>query len=339
MEQHHFHTSIAFIPHNFRRSSTAVARSVLENSGRFSLCFHGNDHTAAEFASTDLVLLNTMLQVAERRMSIHRRLTGLDCGRVMVFPQGKFSTDAMAILREHNFDAAINTSPYPVQQAVPLSLAESAQPAVLRYGGFPLFLRADSAHTQCPDIAFKLFFGTPVFIVGHHDTFQRPEALIAAVSRINAAAHQNQIRWTSPASAVSNSLLWRRSADGTYNVRAFSRTIQLSNDSASSERFRIEWTGDGGGTLVHQLLCDGTPFTGVEPANTGTAVMLEMPAGSCHTFALVHRNTPSTLPGLGIRRTVKGFLRRRLSEVRDNHLSRNPAVLKASVSLQRRLLR
>jgi hypothetical protein len=338
MEQHCFHTSIAFIPHNFRRSSPAVARSFRENSDRFSLCFHGNDHTDAELASTDMVLLNTMLHIAEQRMSIHRRLTGLDCGRVMVFPQGKFSTGAMAVLRARNFDAAVNTGPHPAKHLVRLSLGELAQPAVLRYAGFPLFLRADSVHTQCPDIAFNLFFGKPVFIVGHHDVFQRPEALVAAVLRVNATAPQ--IRWSSPASAVSNSLLWRRMPDGTYGVRAYSRTVRLSNASGSPARFRIEWNGAGsGGVHPSGLLRDGALYAGLETSDAATTVTVDLQAGSSHTFALVHRNDHGTLNGLGLRRTVRGFLRRRLSEVRDDYLSKNPSVLRAAVTLQKHLLR
>jgi hypothetical protein len=337
MEQHHFHTSIAFIPHNCRRSSPAVARIVREHPDRFSLCFHGNDHTDAEFASTDTVLLNTMLHLAERRMSIHRRLTDLDCDRVMVFPQGKFSTEAMAVLGARDFDAAVNTVPHPVQQPIRLTIRELAQPAVLRYG-FPLFLREDSVHTQCPDIAFNLFFGRPVFIVEHHHIFQRPEALVAAVSRVNATAPQ--IRWSSPASAVRDSLLWRRMPDGTYSIRAYSRTVRLSNDSGSPARFRIEWNSAAGGAVhPRELLCDGTPCAGLNISDVATTAIVDLQAGSSQTFALVHQNNHGTLNDLGFRRTVGGFLRRRLSEVRDNYLSKSPAVLTAAVKLQKRLLR
>jgi len=38
-----------------------------ENPHRLSICFHGNDHTEAEFASNDPALLNGMLDIAEGR--------------------------------------------------------------------------------------------------------------------------------------------------------------------------------------------------------------------------------------------------------------------------------
>jgi hypothetical protein len=336
MERHHFHTCLAFIPHNFRRSSAAVARMFLERPERFSLCFHGNDHTAAEFASTDAALLSTMLQVAERRMDIHRTRTGLECERVMVFPQGKFSTRAMAVLKAHNFDAAVNTTPYPLEQPVNLGLAELTQPAVLRYASFPLFLRESSARIDRCDVAFKLFFGRPVFIVEHHDVFKQPEVLVTAVSNINAAAPQ--IRWSSPGSAIRNSHLWRRTADGTYAIRAYSRSVRLSNTSGSPVSYRIEWHG-GGDTAVppKHLLRDGAPCPGLEESAGVAEVLVDLPAGASCTFDLAHQNNCAMYKGLGFKRAVRGFVRRRLSELRDNHLSKHPLILAGATTLQKRL--
>jgi hypothetical protein len=338
VKQHRFHASIAFIPHNFRRSSACVVGSALKHPDRLSICFHGNDHTGGELASTDPVLVNTVLHIAEQRMGIHHRLTGLDCDRVMVFPQGKFSTDAMAVLKARNFDAAVNTVPHPFQQPVRLRLGDLAQPAVLRYAGFPLFLREDSAHTQRPDIAFKLFFGRPVFIVEHHQIFQRPEPLVAAVSRVNESTPQ--IQWSSPACAASNALLWRHTPDGTYDVRAYSRTVRVANDSSSTARFRIKWTGyEGGVAPPRQVLRDGMPYPEFEIADHAIAITVDLQAGGSHTFTLVHGNSHGILNGLGFRRTVGGFLRRRLSELRDNHLSKNPGFLRAAEAFQNHLLR
>jgi hypothetical protein len=255
----------------------------------------------------------------------------------MVFPQGKFSTEAMAVLKARNFDAAVNTAPHPFQQPVRLSLGDLTQPAVLRYAGFPLFLREDSVHTQLPDIAFKLFFGRPVFIVEHHQIFQRPEPLVAAVSRVNGTAPQ--VQWSSLACAARNALLWRLTPDGTYDIRAYSRTVRVANDTASPARFRISWIGYGDGVLPpRQVLRDGMPCSQFETADHAIAVMAELQAGESHTLALVHANHHGMLNGLGLRRTVRGFLRRRLSEVRDNHLSKNPRLLRGAEILKTHLL-
>ena len=64
----------------------------------------------------------------------------------------------------------------------------SLQPAVLRYGGVPLFTRNFIKHTQSQDIAFNLFFGKPILIGEHHDTFKDPESLLELVQNINSIA-------------------------------------------------------------------------------------------------------------------------------------------------------
>jgi hypothetical protein len=337
MSEHHFHTSVAFIPHNFRRSSTQVTRMFRENPDSFSLCYHGNDHTGAEFASSDEVFLNTSLSIAEDRMSVHHVITGLTCDKVMVFPQGNFSVDAMRVLKSRNFDAAVNTVPHPTGNLVHLTIRELAQPAVLRYGGFPLFLRQPSREMQDYDIAFDIFVGRPVLIVEHHDIFQSPVALAAAVSRINAI--DPQVRWTNLSNVVGSSFLKRRAPDGQVHVRAYSRTVRVSNESRSVERYSIGW--ERGGTIppFEKVLRDGTPVSWLEDENATIKVSVELSPGESHTFSVVYRKDSTTIKNLGLRWNTKAFVRRRLSELRDNYLSKNPRVLAAAKSLQRGIRR
>jgi hypothetical protein len=308
-----------------------------ENPESFSLCYHGNDHTGAEFASSDEVFLNTSLNIAEDRMSVHQVMTGLACDKVMVFPQGNFSLEAMRVLKSRNFDAAVNTVPHPAGNLVHLTIRELAQPAVLRYGGFPLFLRKPSREMQDYDIAFDVFFGRPVLIVEHHGIFQSPEALAAAVSRINAI--DPHVRWTNLSNVVGNSFLKRRVPDGQVHVRAYSRTVRVSNESRSVERYSIGW--ERGGTIrpFEKVLRDGTPVAWLEDENAMIKVSVELSPGESHTFSVVSRKDSTTIKNLGLRWNTKAFVRRRLSELRDNYLSKNPRVLAAAKSLQRGIRR
>ena len=227
MEEHNFKTTIAFIPYNFRRSSKRIVRLFQQNANRISLCFHGNDHTGAEFAATNPALLNAMLWTAQKRMAVHGKSTGLPCDRIMVFPQGRFSVDAMAALGFHNFDAAVNTVPRPYGQSDRLTLRELSEPAVLRYSGFPLFLRKSSMDTKDSDIAFKLFFGIPILIVEHHNIFADPQRLIEAVQRINRAAPG--IHWSSAGDAVRGSILQKRVCPDLVHLKAYARSIHVEN--------------------------------------------------------------------------------------------------------------
>jgi hypothetical protein len=336
-DKHKFHATIAFIPHNFRRNSSRITRMFRENAARLSICFHGNDHTNAEFASTDLPLLETLLRIGEERMHRHYELTGLPCDKVMVFPQGKFSVEAMKVLKFHNFDAAVNTVPHPSDQTVQLTIGELAQPAVIRYGAFPLFIRKPIRHTENQDIAFNLFFGRPVLIVEHHDVFQTPESVIEIATRINSVAPE--IRWCNLATAVNESILTRKAPEGAHHVRAYSNTVRISNDSDSIERYLIEWSDSCDSASIEHVLMDGTPCLGFEITGAGLRLSVELGPSSSHTFSLVRRNVHAGIGSLDLRWKCQAFLRRRLSEVRDNYLSKNHHLLVTAKAFQRRFLK
>jgi len=88
---------------------------------------------------------------------------------VMVFPQGKFSSVSLGILKSHNYLAAVNSTsmPYDLPDSHGLTLADLLAPAVSRYGDFPLFMRRYPGNLA--DFAFDLFLGKPALLVEHHD--------------------------------------------------------------------------------------------------------------------------------------------------------------------------
>ncbi len=333
MEEHNFKTTIAFIPYNFRRSSKRIVRLFQQNANRISLCFHGNDHTGAEFAATNPALLNAMLGTAQQRMAVHGKLTGLPCDRIMVFPQGRFSVAAMAALGFHNFDAAVNTVPRPYGQCDRLTLRELSEPAVLRYSGFPLFLRKSSTDTKDSEIAFKLFFGIPILIVEHHNIFADPQRLIEAVHRINRAAPG--IHWSSAGDAVRGSILQKRVSPDLVHVKAYARSIRVENSSSAPQMFRIEW-----GWPASKSSLDGpyrndrrcAEFCVDESAIT---IDVRMDARNSDCFSIRDVKAAANVTRFGFRHAANAFFRRRLSEMRDNYVSKSPALLGAAKSLQR----
>jgi hypothetical protein len=268
-------------------------------------------------------------------MNAHEQVTGLHCDRVMVFPQDNYSVEAMEVLKSRNFHAA-SSSPNPVGNPLPLKLADLAQPAVLRYGGIALFVRNFINEMQSQDIAFNLFFGKPILIGEHHDTFKQPGSLLEVVQKINSISPG--ISWSNLESVAHNSTLKRRRPDGTVQVRSYSSNVFIANDSGSVERFSVEW-GRCHWSPIDQVLRDGIPFPSVEFDDTAIRVLAELPPGACHIFSVVYRNDHAVLGKPGLMWDAQVFLRRRLSEVRDNYLSKNQHVLAAAKALQRRLLK
>lgn len=335
MKTHKFSTTIAFIPHNYRRSSKSAVKMFRQNRDRLAICFHGNDHTAAEFASSDIERLNTMVQVAEGRMDIHANATGLHCDKVMVFPQEKFSPEAMNVLKSCNFFAAVNATPNPAGRKLPLTIAEIARPAILRYQGFPLFIRKYIGEAKPQDIAFDVFFGKPVLAVEHHEVFKRPDSLIDTVRMINSVAPA--IRWCNLETTIINSNLRRRGPKGCCHIQAYSSTTNIVNDSDSPQRIVTEWNHPGNSPFVEEVLLGNTPSKGFEIDDSTIRCSLELPPRTAQTASVVYRNEYPRLTGFGFRWGARAFIRRRLSELRDNYVSKNRFATAIGQNLRRRM--
>jgi hypothetical protein len=320
MKEYDFATTVAFIPHNYRRSSWRTVEMFRRNSDRLAICFHGNDHTAGEFVSADTYRMNTMLRIAEARMSVHAHATGLRCPKIMVFPHDDFSVEALRVLKSRSFLAAVN-GPHPVGRRVNFTLRELAQPAVLRYGAFPVFPRTNAEYVKKQDIAFGLFFGRPAFIAGHHDVVKRPAALLEVVSMINSIA--SGIRWCSLETAVINSALKRKTPDGAYRVRAYSGAVRLTNDRDSPQRFTVEWNHSDECPPIEHILWDGVPNRSFEVEGSAVRLSAELGPHNSVTVSRIYRNDLASLEGLGFWWDAKALIRRRLSEVRDNYISKN----------------
>jgi hypothetical protein len=337
MDEYNFHTSIAFIPHNWRRSAPGITGMFRERPDRYSICYHGNDHTAAEFATEDTGLLNAMLTVAEQRMDGHQTKTGIQCDKVMVFPQANFSRDAMEVLKSHNFSAAMNSGPYPLGEHAGLTLTEFIEPAILKYGGFPLFLRRYAREAALQDIAFDLFFGKPVLIHEHHDIFKDPECLTQLVSGIHTLSPE--IQWSNLRTTVENAYLRRWAPDGTLQVRAYSNAGRIKNASDSLLQCSVEWSRPRE-FPVERVLLDGVPWPDPRTDEKDIRLSFDLPPGESRKFSLAYRNDfRLSDENLRLQWKTKAFLRRRLSEIRDNDLSKNPHLLSVAKALQRRRLK
>ena len=151
MDRHNFSTTIAFIPWNYNRTDEGIAALFRERPDRFSLCVHGCDHTRSEFGATDATYLENKVKLATARMVEHEKRTGIPFDRIMVFPQGVFSNEAMEALRKNRYLAAVNTEATPVNGPITSDL-----PFFLRH-------RPEDAVSSLSD---------PIFIVLHHDYFQ-----------------------------------------------------------------------------------------------------------------------------------------------------------------------
>jgi hypothetical protein len=194
MDAHQFFTTIAFIPRNYNRTDHKIAELFNKRPDRFSLCVHGCDHTQGEFGKRDPDYLDRKIRLSTARMIEHEKMTGIPFDRVMVFPQGVFSIEAMEGLDANNYFAAVNSVPVPVNGSNYLDVSDYLQCKILKYGNFPLFLRR--LPESLIDFAFDLFWGKPVFMVIHNDYLRNGyEKLIDCIEKFNSLSEN--IQWDS----------------------------------------------------------------------------------------------------------------------------------------------
>ena len=317
MDETGFASTIAFIPWNHDRSDSGVAQMFRERSDRLSLCVHGSDHTASEFAISDLGRLNRRVRSASMRMAALRDRTGVDHVKVMVFPQGRFSPQALTALKANNYVAAMNSPAQPASLKAPISLAEFLNPALTKYDGFPLFLRRYPGSLE--QFAFDLFFGKPALIVEHHgylsDGGRRLREFITNLNALQA------FRWAGMPEIMAGSYLKRERSDGVVDCRLSTNCHSISNTADSQQKFvftKDEW----GDVPIAGILVNGQA---VEYVTNDISVAFEakIPAHASVEVRIVYKSLlPLSAPNTRPERT-RVWTRRMLSEFRDNVLWRS----------------
>jgi hypothetical protein len=318
MKQMRFSTSIGFIPWNWRRSNPRVVQLFKDNPDHYSLCIHGCDHTAAEFSASDRKRLRAVASEAARRMSLHERRTGLAHDRIMIFPQGIFSNEAIAELKRTGFHAAVNTEVHSNSPgAQKLRISDVWDVAVMTYSNFPIYTRRYPAQ-GIENFAFDLLLGKPCLVVIHHDFCRDGYArLLQFVGQLN---------------ALKVPLTWRRLGEV---VRRSYRQKEISPDSVEIEMYGTELLIENCTERAKSyLICRREPHpNAIESLHAGSRQLSWEPVGDHIRFKLKLGPGETTLVTLRFKaaedvahrhqnfvHSSKTMLRRYLSEVRDNYL-------------------
>lgn len=334
MQREHYGTSIAFIPWNYRRTSQRTAGWLSGKEAYVSVCVHGCDHTNKEFDSPDQDALMRKAGLALERMEQHQVRTQLPFERVMVFPQGRFSTSALLALRAANYLAAVNSTCFPTDDAQePLRIADFLRVAITRFHGFPIFIRRYPR--QLIDFAFDIFLGRPVFVVEHHQYFRdgcgQLEEFVGKLRTL-----EPSLSWPTLSSQLVKSCMMRYISDDLIEVQFYTRRFQIKNTMASRCRFILE-KDEPEPSAVSAVLVDGNGVSfsvsesrvrfeiEIDPGEQGNIEIVD------HRRPLIPKRQPGVTYSLGV------LLRRSLSEFRDNTLARHPGLLRVATGLVRGL--
>ncbi len=321
MQRHRFTTNIAFIPWNWRRTSPAAADFFRSQPGLFSLSIHGCDHIAGEFGAASLEVLDNRARLAQSRMRSHEGRTGIQYDPVMVFPQGVFSSKCPQVLKRNGFLAAVNTETVPVDfQNAQTRIRDVWDLAIMSYDGFPIFTRRYASH-GLENFAFDLLLGKPCLIVTHHDYFKDGGAiLIELIEKLRSL--NCSLRWRRLGEVVRRACRRRTTGMGAEEVEMYGTELRIDNYSDQTIEVKIR-KRESQADLVSEIQCDGKPVmwtTDVEHLVFGERILPR----SEKQFKMIYRNqTDAALIGRPLRYEISVAVRRVLSELRDDYLSKS----------------
>lgn len=333
MQRVSYGTTLAFIPWNYRRSQKQVTDLFQANKNLLSLCIHGCDHTNHEFDSEDEEYLAQIAYLAMKRMRMHQDRSGVLHEKVMVFPQGHFSSIALRALRTSGFVAAVNSTCYPSREETKLTLGDLMLPAVCSLHGFPIFLRRSA--TRILDIAVDLFVGKAGFVVAHHEFVQNGygdwEQFAAQMNSLD-----ERLSWDTLNETITKTYLQKVVCNSETHVRFFTPAFKWMNRLQHPVLVRLSKC-DPEPSIIKEIRVNGqsTHFRAVEGYICFDAVVEGM---ASITVEILDKETQPVCPFKpSVNHQIRVGARRLLSEFRDNTLARHPTWLEFAKIIVRHL--
>jgi hypothetical protein len=332
MDKHNFATTIAFIPWNWHRTDSRTVQLFHERPDRLSLCVHGCDHTAKEFADRSPVVLNKRVNVANHRMQLLGRRTELHHDRVMLFPQGAFSASAARALKLNGFIAAANTEVAPVHKDEnKTKVGDLLDVAIMKYASFPMFTRRYLAH-GVENFAFDGLLGKPCLIAAHHDDFAgEGRILLGVIGKLNSLKWK--LRWRSLGDTISRSFRMRTHREYDRCVEMYGTNLVYANSHASPNGTTfIKEESDF--DCVKDVTVDGRRVEHLQEGGHLKFQATVAPNESAELCITYSGDPKLPLSEEGVKYRAKAVLRRYLSEFRDNYLSQNELLQHGAVRIK-----
>jgi hypothetical protein len=323
MQEHNFHTTIAFIPWNYDRSEARVVALFRNHPERYSICIHGDNHDHKEF--DDFKSKAFSLQIAAvgqslARMEEFQRLTGIPYDHVFVFPHNIGSESILKQLKIDNFTATINSLNVPINQNPPSSLLFALRPVTLSFAGFPSIARfSPSMQDRLTFIAINGFLDNPVLFYTHHDFFASGiDAFDGVADQVNKI--QPNTRWRSVGDIAKHLYLVRLRGDSEYDVRAFSNDLELNNTFGRDSVFYIQ-RPESDPAAIALVSVDGRRAT--YQVDSGILqVMVKIPAGESRHVVVRYKNDLDLVSVSISKSSLRVYFLRTVSDFRDISLSK-----------------
>lgn len=257
--EHRYHVTLAFIPWNYWRTRRRHAQFFRRYGDVFSVCVHGNDHTAGEFSSANFEELSRKISEAQARFQAHEARTGLQHEWLMVWPQERYSIEALRALADNGHFAAVANSRCIPNDPLAQGKVRGEHlllPAPDMWYGVPILKRHYLAEGMAK-FALALFLGRPAILATHHRFFRqgtgRLEKFVETTRRL-----RPEVEWQSVTRSLQRLCWQRKVGESDWEARFFTNEFEL--ESAADGRCdytlhrRIPY-----GARVEAVTVDGSP--------------------------------------------------------------------------------
>lgn len=311
MDQYNFSSTIAFIPWNFKKTTKSISNLFRARGDKLNICVHGCNHTKAEFGTSDFTELNSLVKLATERMEAHQQKNRLAFDKVMVFPQGIFSREAMKALKYNNFLAAVNSTASPIYtQDEGLTISDYLDVAITKYGNFPLFIR--KYPNDAVESALHAFLGKPLLFVEHHGYFRNGyRNIVNFVKKMNSISQG--ICWGRLEDILRKTYLVKASLDNSIYCKIYTNEVLIENNHQTVRKYVIT-KSETGDVPIKSVLVNGKTYP-YKIGNNYLNITLEVGAKAFVNIKVIYEDSSSLVSKkMNLVDVGKVYLRRYMSE-------------------------
>lgn len=269
MDQHDFHTTIAFIPKNYELTESQGAKLFEKRRDRYSIVQHGNNHDGYELYFYNQNQVDSMcmanggswcdsathyprpnwdqlsgIREGFTKLFLLKEKYGIPFDRVMSFPWGISPESTLIALKEYNFLYTVNFQIVPLGEEEPDLWYFGEYFPSDYFGNFKVIKRG---HPVAGGVVldtlrrdFVLFAERPQLLYSHWN-----EIFTGGIGGFDHAADYinghfgDELRWAS-LGEIGKYLRWEKlNHDGSVTVRIWTNRAEIINPFGKAKRFRV----------------------------------------------------------------------------------------------------
>ncbi|NIA23500.1 MAG: hypothetical protein GWP03_05020 [Proteobacteria bacterium] len=310
MQEHNFHTTIAFKPVNYNRNFDSSVVSLFKNyPNRFSIVQHGNNHDGYEFICYTQEQLDTLNEMYDSvfinqtprpykdqecdivegrtRLDYMYNKIGIDYGKEMVFPWGISLSQTLEMLKKYNFNATVNGQ-YEPYLLLPgdcdTNYDFNMRLANMRFRNFAVVFRRhpysppeDTSNPIYFRFKLNLFLDKPLLTYSHNGLFSNGQDAYSKIAdSIN--VWYPDIKWNSLGYIMKRLYLEKLNFDSTIDVLYFGNDLVIENKTNRENLYHLK-KYETGNVPINYITINGQSV-GYSLMNDTLLVNVDIPAHS-----------------------------------------------------------